>query len=136
MAGQLSSGRLRALATASPTRIEALADVPTVAEFGYKDYGVDLWFGLVAPARTPKEIVSQLTAWFTAALQVPEIKAKLVAQGLYPIGKCGADFAAFLRKQYDEFGRVIRERTSRPSETRLHQLGTSKNGDFRRIMRI
>jgi hypothetical protein len=77
---------------------------------------------LVAPARTPKEIVSQLTAWFTAALQVPEIKAKLVAQGLYPIGKCGADFAAFLRKQYDEFGRVIRERTSRPSETRLHQL--------------
>jgi hypothetical protein len=52
MAEQLASGKLRALATASPTRIEALVDVPTVAEFGYKDYGVDLWFGLVAPART------------------------------------------------------------------------------------
>jgi tripartite-type tricarboxylate transporter receptor subunit TctC len=109
MAEQLSAGKLRALATASPTRIEALADVPTVAEFGYKDYGVDVWFGLVAPAKTPKETISQLAGWFTAALQVPEIKAKLVAQGLYPAGTCGADFAALLRKQYDEFGRVIRE---------------------------
>jgi tripartite-type tricarboxylate transporter receptor subunit TctC len=108
MAEQLSAGKLRALATASPTRIEALADVPTVADFGY-NYGVEFWFGLVAPARTSKEIVSQLAAWFTAALQVPEIKAKLVAQGLHPIGRCGADFAAFLRNQNDEFGRVIRE---------------------------
>ena len=60
--------------------------MPTVAEFGYKDYGVDLWFGLVAPAKTPKETISQLAGWFTAALQAPEVKAKLVVQGLYPAG--------------------------------------------------
>jgi tripartite-type tricarboxylate transporter receptor subunit TctC len=48
--------------------------------------------------------------WFTAAMQAPEFKLKLVAQeGLYPVGICGADFAAVLRKQYDEYGRVIRE---------------------------
>jgi tripartite-type tricarboxylate transporter receptor subunit TctC len=109
MAEQLSVGKLRALATASPARVEALAAVPTVAEFGYKDYAMDLWYGLVAPAKTPKEIVSQLAGWFTEALQAPEIKAKLAAQGLYPAGKCGAEFAALLRKQYDDFGRAIRE---------------------------
>lgn len=106
---QLKAGRLRALATVSPTRIEALADVPTVAETGFKDYEVDLWNGLVAPAKTPKETISQLAGWFTAALQASEIKPKLAAQGLYPVEMCGADFAIYLRKQYDEYGRVIRE---------------------------
>jgi tripartite-type tricarboxylate transporter receptor subunit TctC len=108
-AEQLKAGKLRALATGSQTRAEALPDVPTVAESGYKDYDVEQWWGLFAPAKTPKETVSQLVGWFTAALQVPEVKAKLVAQGLYPVGICGADFGAFVRKQYDDYGRAIRE---------------------------
>jgi tripartite-type tricarboxylate transporter receptor subunit TctC len=109
VAEQLKSGKLRALATASPARIVALADVPTVAESGYKNYEVDLWNGLFAPAKTPKETVSQLAGWFTAALHVPEIKVRLAAQGLYPVEMCGTDFATYLRKQYDEYGRIIRE---------------------------
>jgi tripartite-type tricarboxylate transporter receptor subunit TctC len=83
--------------------------VPTVAESGYNDYEVEVWYGLFVPAKTPKETVSKLASWFVTALLVPEIKAKLVVQGLYPVGMCGADFGAFLRKQYDEFGRVIRD---------------------------
>jgi tripartite-type tricarboxylate transporter receptor subunit TctC len=67
------------------------------------------WFGVVAPAKTPKEIVSQLSSWFSAALQAPEVRAKLAVQGLYAVGTCGADSAAFLRKEYDGFGRIIRE---------------------------
>jgi tripartite-type tricarboxylate transporter receptor subunit TctC len=67
------------------------------------------WFGVVARAKTPKETVSQLSGWFSAALQAPEVRAKLVVQGLYPVGTCGADSAAFLRKEYDDFGRIIRE---------------------------
>jgi tripartite-type tricarboxylate transporter receptor subunit TctC len=106
---QLNAGKLRALAVASRTRIERLPDVPTVAESGYTDYELDYWLGALAPAKTPKETVTQLAAWFTAALQAPELRAKLVPLGLYPIGMCGADFAALLRKQYDDFGRVIRE---------------------------
>ena len=109
VAGLLKGGKLRALATSSRTRIEALPDVPTVAESGYKDYEMDVWFGVVAPAKTPKKTVSQLADWFTAALQVPEIKEKLAVQGLYPVGTCGADFAAYLRKKYEEYGRVIRD---------------------------
>ena len=109
MAEQLKAGKLRALATWSRTRIEPLPEVPTVAESGYEDYEMDEWNGVLAPARTPKNVVSQLAEWFSAALQAPEVKPKLVAQGLYPVGMCGADFGALLRKQYDDFGRVIRE---------------------------
>jgi tripartite-type tricarboxylate transporter receptor subunit TctC len=109
MAEHLKAGKLRALATGSRTRIESLPEVPTVAESGYKDFEMDYWDGVLAPARTPKNAVSQLADRFTAALQAPEVKRKLVAQGLYPVGMCGADFAALLRKQYDEYGRIIRE---------------------------
>jgi tripartite-type tricarboxylate transporter receptor subunit TctC len=109
VAEHLKAGKLRALATASRTRIEALPDVPTVAETGYKDYETEVRLWLFAPAKTPKEAVSQLAGWFTAAMQAPEVKAKLVAQGLYPVGMCGADFGDYFRKQYVEYGRVIRE---------------------------
>jgi tripartite-type tricarboxylate transporter receptor subunit TctC len=109
VAEQVKGGQLRALATASRTRIDSLADVPTLAESGYRDFEADLWYGMVAPARTSPETLSQLAGLFTAALQAPEIKPKLAVQGLYPVGACGADFAAHLRKQYDDYGRIIRE---------------------------
>lgn len=109
LAGHLKAGTLRALATSSRTRIEPLPELPTVAESGIKDYEVDLWWGLFAPAKTPKELVSQLAGWFTKAMQAPEIAAKLAAQGFAPVGMCGADFGALLRKQYDDYGRIIRE---------------------------
>jgi tripartite-type tricarboxylate transporter receptor subunit TctC len=107
--GHLKAGTLRAIATPSPTRIETLPDVPTVAEAGHKEFEYEIWFGMLAPVKTPKETVSQLSGWFVAAMQVPEVKAKLVVQGLYPVGKCGADFAGDLRRQYGDYGRVIRE---------------------------
>jgi tripartite-type tricarboxylate transporter receptor subunit TctC len=109
VAEQLSSAKLRVIAVATKARIKPLPDVPTIAESGYKDYQLDYWLGLVAPAKTSKETTSQLAGWFTAAVQAPEVKAKLVAQGMYPAVTCGADFAAFLRIQYDDFGRVIHE---------------------------
>jgi tripartite-type tricarboxylate transporter receptor subunit TctC len=59
-------------------------------------------------SRESKEAVSQLAGWFTAAIQVPDIKVKLAAQRLHPAVNCGADFATLLRKQYDDYGRVIR----------------------------
>jgi tripartite-type tricarboxylate transporter receptor subunit TctC len=118
MAEQLKAGTLRALATVTRTRIAALPDVPTVAESGYKDYEMDYWNGLFAPAKTPQKTVSQLAAWFTAAVQAPEIKAKLVVLGLFPVGMCGADFAALVRKQYahghDTAGRKDKGRAEEP----------------------
>jgi tripartite-type tricarboxylate transporter receptor subunit TctC len=70
---------------------------------------VEGWVGVLAPAKIPKEAVSQFADWFAAAMRAPEIKAKLAIQGLYPAVKCSADFGALLRKQYDDYGRVIRE---------------------------
>jgi len=112
VAAHVNAGKLRPLATASRTRIEPLPDVPTIAESGYKDFESDSWYswyGLFAPAKTPKERLAQIAGWFTAALHASEIKPKLAVQGHDPVGMCGADFGALVRKQYDEYGRLIRE---------------------------
>jgi tripartite-type tricarboxylate transporter receptor subunit TctC len=106
---QLRSGKVRALASATPTRIATLPDVPTIAESGFKDFEAEIWFGVVAPAHTPKATAAELAGWFTAAMQAPEVKPKLALQALSPVAKCGADFTAHLRKQFDDYGRVIRE---------------------------
>jgi tripartite-type tricarboxylate transporter receptor subunit TctC len=82
---QLSAGSVRALATMAPQRIEPLPNLPTVAESGYPDFETDVWFGLVAPARTPRETIAQLIDWFRAALLAPEVKAKLTCRRSIPI---------------------------------------------------
>jgi tripartite-type tricarboxylate transporter receptor subunit TctC len=64
---------------------------------------------LLAPAKTPKAAVAQLADWFTGAMAAPETRAKLIAEAQFPVGVCGAEFGAFIRKQYDEYGRIIRE---------------------------
>jgi len=106
---QIKAGKLRALAVATPVRIEPLPDLPTIAESGYVGYEADLWDGVIVPAKTPSETVAEITGWLTSAVQDPETKRKLVAQGLFPAVTCGTDFGALIRKQYDEYGRVIRE---------------------------
>jgi tripartite-type tricarboxylate transporter receptor subunit TctC len=108
VAEHLQAGKLRALAVAARHRTEALPDLPTVAEAGYPGVESELWNGLVAPARTPKATLSQLIGWFSAALRAPEIRAKLILQGQFPVGICGDEFAALIRDQYEENGRVIR----------------------------
>jgi tripartite-type tricarboxylate transporter receptor subunit TctC len=108
-AGQLQAGSLRALATASGTRMEWVPQVPTLIELGYKELDLDLWYGLFAPKGTPKALIDQLADWFTTAVNRPEVRSKLFAQGIKAGGQCGAPFAAFLRKQYDDYGRIIRE---------------------------
>ena len=111
----IRTGRLHALATTTAKRIPSMPDLPTVAEAaGIKDFDVDIWFGVNAAAKTPRELTSQLATWFTAALKVPEVKAKLDAQGLFEVGACGEDYAAFLRKQYDDYGRSIRDANIKP----------------------
>jgi len=105
---QIKGGKLRALATTTASRIETFPDVPTVAE-SYPGYVADLWDGVVAPAKAPKETIAEITGWLTSALQDPETRQKLVAQGLFPAVTCGGDFGALVRKQYDEYGRILRE---------------------------
>jgi tripartite-type tricarboxylate transporter receptor subunit TctC len=63
----------------------------------------------MAPAKTPSGAVAQLADWFRSAVTLPDLKPKLMQQGLYPVVKCGDEFAAHLRKQFEAYGRVIRE---------------------------
>jgi tripartite-type tricarboxylate transporter receptor subunit TctC len=105
---QIKGGMLRPLAVATLKRVDPLPDVPTFDESGFKGLEVDNWFGVIAPAGTPRETVNELAGWFAAALKVPEVKAKLALQGLYPVGLCGAEFAEFARKRYDEYGEALR----------------------------
>jgi tripartite-type tricarboxylate transporter receptor subunit TctC len=106
---QVHTGALRALATPARQRIPPLPEVPTIAEAGYKDFAADVWFGLVAPVKTPAPIVAQYIEWFGQAIEAPEVKSKLVASALYPNPRCGAEFAAHIQRQVDEFTRVIAE---------------------------
>ncbi len=107
--GQLQTGKLRALATTSPRRIAGLPDVPTVVESGYKDVAADFFGGVIAPAKTPDEMVSKLIKLFAAAIKDPKVEAKFAALGFFAGGQCGAAFADVLHKDYDDYGRIIAE---------------------------
>ena len=87
-----------------------MPDLPTVTEAaGIKDFDVDIWFGVEHRGQDASRIDLAIGGWFTAALKAPEVKAKLDVQGLFEVGICGEHYAAFLRKQYDDYGRAIRD---------------------------
>ena len=79
--GQVKNGQLRALAVSSPTRLAALPDLPTVAESGYKGFEADQWYGVVAPAGTPRDVVAKLNAQINQALNAPDMKTRLNNEG-------------------------------------------------------
>ena len=109
VAGQIKSGQLRAVVTPAASRVPDLPDVQTITENGFKDFDFDLWFGLVAPAGTPKDKLDQYAEWFKAALKDKDIQAKAKAQGLFEVGACGSEADAFTRKQHEEYGKAIRD---------------------------
>jgi tripartite-type tricarboxylate transporter receptor subunit TctC len=106
---QLQAGTLRGLVTTSHARVEPLPDVPTFAETGISQYEADIFYGLVAPAKTPADKLAQLSGWFGTALKAPDMKPKLAKQGLLPVGTCGAGFGDYMRKLGDDYARIIEE---------------------------
>ena len=105
----VSSGKLRALAVASAKRVDGWPNVPTVAEQGFPGYSVEAWYGLVAPAKTSKDKVTELSKWCAEAMLAPDFKEKWNLQGLTPVGSTSEAFAAHLRRQSEDYARVIRE---------------------------
>jgi tripartite-type tricarboxylate transporter receptor subunit TctC len=105
----VKSGKARVLAAAAQSRIESLPDVPTIVESGYEGFVVDVWVGLMAPAKTPQAVVSELSQWFTEALQSPEVKGRLSAMETYPVAACGGAFQAYIQRQFEETTRIVRE---------------------------
>ena len=89
----VKSGKLRALAVSWPQRLDVLPEVPTYGELGYPQANDPSWFGLVAPASTPPELVNRMQQAVAAALKEPAVRDRLAGQGLYPSGTTPAEFS-------------------------------------------
>jgi tripartite-type tricarboxylate transporter receptor subunit TctC len=106
---QVKAGKLRALAVATPKRSQAMRDVPTVAESGLPGYDVSLWYSILAPAGTPKEIVARISADIAKALALPEVRDKLVAQGFDVSYLNPEQMSELMRRDTARWGKSLRE---------------------------
>lgn len=104
----VDSGRLVALAVTTQRR-SSVVDAPTVAEGGVAGYEFTPWFGLLAPAATPRAVVDRLNAQVMAAINHPEVRAKLQAQGAEPMQMSATEFDGLVRSEVTRFARVFRE---------------------------
>jgi len=109
ISGQLKSGALRPIAIGAKKRFSGLPDVPTIPELGYTDYEAESWNGIFAPAKTPKDTLARLINWFGAAGNSAPVKEKLGALGLGPSVLCGPEYGASLKRQYERFGKAIKD---------------------------
>ena len=106
---QVQGGRLRGIAVTSPKRVNLIPDVPTVAESGLPGFEVVGWFGIFAPAATPKPIVARLNKEINAVLRMPEMQKRFAAEGLIPGGGTSDELGAFLRAELAKWGVLIKE---------------------------
>ncbi|MGA8610585.1 MAG: tripartite tricarboxylate transporter substrate-binding protein [Xanthobacteraceae bacterium] len=106
--GQIAAGKIRPLATAAKKRAAALPDVPTMAEAGMPDFDTSLWFGLLAPAGTPRPAIDKLSVAARQAMHTPQAMASLSKQGYEPLDAGPDEFAAYMRSEIARWTDVAR----------------------------
>lgn len=106
-AANIKSGKLKALAVTTARRSSALPDIPTMSET-LKDFEIDTWWGLVAPAATPRDVVERLNKAFAAALQTPETKTRFAQLLAEPVGNTPEQFGAFMKKELARYESVVK----------------------------
>ncbi len=104
---QVDAGKLKLLAVAAPQRLAAYPNIPTFKELGMAEVNDPAWYGLVAPAKTPKEILEKLHAASVKAVNHPAVKEKLSQQGADPVGNSPADFAKDIKVEYDKMKAIV-----------------------------
>jgi tripartite-type tricarboxylate transporter receptor subunit TctC len=107
--GALRAGQFRALAIASPKRVEALPDVPTSAEAGFPQYRSESWFGMIGPRALPPALVRRINADTVAVLKEPAVRDRIVRQGAEPQYSTPEEFSKMQREEYAELGALIKE---------------------------
>ena len=107
ISAHVKSGRLRPLATTGPRRAELMPDVPTMKESGV-DMDVVVWYGVLAPSATPREVVSRLADAIAKAASSPDIRHKLVEQGAEPMGNTPDEFSRLLRQEVATWAAVVK----------------------------
>ncbi|HEX5509526.1 MAG TPA: tripartite tricarboxylate transporter substrate-binding protein, partial [Pseudolabrys sp.] len=111
----LKAGKLRALAVSGRHRVAALPDVPTFDEAGVRHLDFSLWFGLNTTAGTPKRVVDYLNKQVSEVLALPEVKAKLMPQMIFPVSTTSEDFGAFIREDTERWKRVVKDAGLKPN---------------------
>ena len=106
--GHIKSGKLRALAVTTSKRAGALPDLPTVAESGVPGFDISTWYGVWAPAGTPKQIVNRISAEIAAIVRTPEIRERLASLGAEPVGDTPEEFAAYTRSELAKWARIVK----------------------------
>jgi tripartite-type tricarboxylate transporter receptor subunit TctC len=109
VAQQIEAGKIRALAVSSRERFEALKDVPTIAESGFREFEAIAWFGLVVPGATPREVIARINTDALRAIKLQDVREKLMAQGLYPVGNTPEQFGAHIRSEMAKYAKVVKE---------------------------
>lgn len=104
----VQSGKLRAIAVAAPKRVEVLPNTPTFAELGIKDANIMAWYGLVAPAKTPEDIIKKIYEASLKALQTPEVKQRFANAGATPAGNTPQEYARQIQSEMETWKRVVR----------------------------
>lgn len=104
----VKAGRLRPLATTGPQRAELMPEVPTMRESGVNGVEVVVWYGVLAPANTPRDIVSTLSGAVIKATRSPDIKQRLLDQGAEPVGNTPEEFAKLLREEVAKWAEVVK----------------------------
>jgi len=110
----IKSGKLRALAVTSAQRNPEVPEVPTVIESGYAGFDVTVWYGLCAPAKTPRDVVAALQAHVNKALAAPDLRQKFAAQGVEPRALAGQEFDRFFNAEVARWGKVVRDAGIKP----------------------
>jgi tripartite-type tricarboxylate transporter receptor subunit TctC len=106
--GHIRAGRLRGIGLASAKRSAQLPDVPTIGESGVPGFEAANWFGMFAPVKTPKAIVTRLNAAVVKVVHSPEIRSQFEALGADPVGSSIEEFAAYVRREYERYGKVVK----------------------------
>ena len=104
----IKAGRLRAIAITTAARYPGLPDLPTVAESGVPGYEASAWFGVVAPAATPREAVARLNTEVNRAINLPDMKERFAQQGATPVPGTPEDFSAWIRSEIAKWGKVVK----------------------------
>jgi tripartite-type tricarboxylate transporter receptor subunit TctC len=105
---QIKAGRLRLLAVSSARRSPQLPDVPTVSEAGVPGYESITWFGLLAPAKTPKAIIARLNDAMVKVVHAPETRTQFESQGYDPVGSSAQEFTTFIRAESEKFAKLVK----------------------------
>ena len=105
---QLKGGKIKAIAVTTAQRSKLAPDLPTMAEAGMPGFDISTWFGILAPAGTPADVVAKWNAELVKALNAPDVREKMLAQGAEPAPTTPAEFASFIAKEREKYARIVK----------------------------